>query len=136
MHGEFCWNELLTRDVEGAKRFYAEVFGWGYEVSHACAEGPYVVAFLEGRPVAGIYDISDAQYEGLPPHWFAYIATEDVDAAIAAAVAAGAKPIREAFAIEGVGRFGLLTDPAGAAIGFFEPAQSEGCGCGEGCGCH
>ena len=26
-HGHFHWNELLTRDVEGAKRFYGAIFG-------------------------------------------------------------------------------------------------------------
>ena len=26
--GALCWNELGTRDVEGAKAFYGEVFGW------------------------------------------------------------------------------------------------------------
>lgn len=135
MHGEFCWNELLTRDVEAAQRFYAEVFGWRYEVSHASAEGPYVVALRDGRPVAGIFDISGPLFEGIPPHWFAYIATDDVDAAVTAAVEAGARPVREVFAVPGIGRIGLLTDPSGAAIGFFEPGADEGC-CGEGCGCH
>lgn len=135
MHGEFCWNELLTRDVAAAQRFYAEVFGWSYEVSYAKPGTAYVVAFKGDRPVAGIYDISDPSYEGMPPHWFAYIGTEDADAAVAAAVAAGAKPIREVFEIPEIGRIGLVTDPAGAAIGFFEPAEMPGC-CGGECGCH
>ena len=28
--GAMCWNELLTRDVEGAKAFYSAVLGWEY----------------------------------------------------------------------------------------------------------
>ena len=27
--GTLSWNELTTDDVEGSKRFYGEVFGWG-----------------------------------------------------------------------------------------------------------
>jgi hypothetical protein len=30
-NGHFHWNELLTGDVEGAKRFYGAIFGWQFE---------------------------------------------------------------------------------------------------------
>jgi predicted enzyme related to lactoylglutathione lyase len=29
-HGSFCWNELMTRDIEGAKRFYRDAIGWTF----------------------------------------------------------------------------------------------------------
>ena len=28
-YGAFSWSELRTGDVAGAKKFYADVFGWG-----------------------------------------------------------------------------------------------------------
>ncbi len=27
-HGTICWNELTTKNVEAAKKFYTELFGW------------------------------------------------------------------------------------------------------------
>ena len=27
-HGEFCWNELMTRDTAAAGKFYSELIGW------------------------------------------------------------------------------------------------------------
>ena len=30
-HGTFCWNELMTRDVERAKQFYRDTIGWSFE---------------------------------------------------------------------------------------------------------
>ena len=27
-HGDFSWTELMTRDVEAAKKFYGELLGW------------------------------------------------------------------------------------------------------------
>ena len=27
-HGTFCWNELMTRDVTAAEKFYTELIGW------------------------------------------------------------------------------------------------------------
>jgi hypothetical protein len=29
-HGQFCWNELRTRDAERAKEFYAGTVGWTF----------------------------------------------------------------------------------------------------------
>jgi predicted enzyme related to lactoylglutathione lyase len=26
--GTFCWNELMTRDVERATKFYTDLIGW------------------------------------------------------------------------------------------------------------
>ena len=39
-HGTFYWNELLTRDVERAKAFYAETIGWSYEAMPAAGGVP------------------------------------------------------------------------------------------------
>lgn len=30
-HGTFYWNELMTRDVERAKRFYGDTIGWRFD---------------------------------------------------------------------------------------------------------
>jgi predicted enzyme related to lactoylglutathione lyase len=29
-HGAFFWAELVTTDVDGAKKFYGELMGWTY----------------------------------------------------------------------------------------------------------
>ena len=31
-HGKFHWNELMTRNVERAKKFYSETLGWTFEL--------------------------------------------------------------------------------------------------------
>ena len=30
-HGHFHWNELVTRDVEKAKKFYGGTIGWTFD---------------------------------------------------------------------------------------------------------
>ena len=48
--GTWTWNQLSTRDLEGAKRFYGEVFGWTAEVSEeAPPEAPYLMWQVEGQ---------------------------------------------------------------------------------------
>ena len=75
-HGHFHWNELATRDVEKAKKFYADTLGWTYE-GMPMPEGTYWVASAGGEPVAGIVD---AGSDGTPESWMSYIAVDDVDA--------------------------------------------------------
>ena len=121
-HGHFHWNELMTRDVEKAKKFYADTLGWRYEGMQT-PEGTYWVASAEGEPVAGIFDISGAAYQGVDESWMAYIAVDDVDARLRKAVQAGAKVMKEPFDVPGVGRIAILTEPGGAGVGWMTPAE-------------
>jgi uncharacterized protein len=53
-HGHFYWNELLTRDVEGAKAFYGEIAGWQFEGMPMDEGGTYWVCKDGEEPVGGI----------------------------------------------------------------------------------
>jgi uncharacterized protein len=121
-HGHFHWNELMTRDVEKAKKFYADTLGWSYE-GMPTPDGTYWVASADGEPVAGIFDISGAEYQGVDESWMAYIAVDDVDARVRKAVQAGAKVMKEPFNVPGVGRIAILTEPGGAGVGWMTPAD-------------
>jgi predicted enzyme related to lactoylglutathione lyase len=118
-HGHFHWNELATRDVEKAKKFYADTLGWTYE-GMPMPEGTYWVASAGGEPVAGIVD---AGSDGTPESWMSYIAVDDVDARAKKAVQAGAKVVQPACDIPGVGRIVILAEPGGASIGWMTPAN-------------
>src|SRR5215831_12587936 len=48
-HGNFHWNELRTRDVERAKRFYKETVGWTFEAMQTPDGQPYWVAMAGGK---------------------------------------------------------------------------------------
>src|SRR5688572_10237791 len=109
-HGLFHWNELLTRDVEGAKSFYGAIFGWRFEGMVIDEGGTYWVCKDGDQPVGGIMDIDQPRFEGVPVQWFAYLAVDDVDARVAQAKAAGAQLMRPIFDIPGVGRIAILKD--------------------------
>ena len=118
-HGHFHWNELMTHDVEKAKKFYADTLGWSYE-GMPMPEGTYWVASAGGEPVGGIVD---AGGDGSPVGRIGYIAVDDVDARAKKAVAAGGKILQPAFDIPGVGRIVILAEPGGAAIGWMTPSE-------------
>lgn len=119
-HGHFHWNELVTRDVEKAKKFYGGVIGWTFDAM-PMPDGTYWVANMNGQPVGGLFPIAGPQWDGVPEHWMSYLAVDDVDARVRKATAAGAKLMRPAFDIPGVGRIAILTEPGGAGVGWITP---------------
>jgi uncharacterized protein len=122
-HGTFYWNELMTRDVAKAKKFYGDTLGWSFEGMPMPGGGTYWVAKMSDEPVAGIFDISGADYAAVPEGWMPYIAVDDVDARVKKAVAAGATVMKSAFDVPGVGRIVILREPGGAGIGWMTPAS-------------
>src|SRR3974377_1050308 len=117
-HGKFCWNELMARDVAGAKKFYADTLGWSFDAMPMPGGGSYWGAKLGAEPVGGIFDISGREFDGMPEGWMPYIAVDDVDARTKKAVAAGAKVMKPAFDVPNVGRIVVLQEPGGAGIGW------------------
>jgi hypothetical protein len=123
-HGTFCWNELMTRDVERAKKFYADTIGWSFDgMPMPGGGGTYWLAKIGDQPVAGIFDISAPEFGPVPESWMAYIAVDDVDARVKKALAAGAKQMKPTFDVPGVGRIAILMEPGGAGIGWMTPAS-------------
>src|SRR5262249_49904406 len=89
-HGKFRWDEYNTHDPKAACAFYAKALGWTFD-EMPMPDSTYYIAKIDGKPVAGIFEMKGSQFAGMPPHWFAYIAVDDVDARVAAAAKLGAK---------------------------------------------
>jgi uncharacterized protein len=122
-HGSFHWNELMTRDVERAKRFYRDTIGWSFDSMPMEDGRTYWLAQLDGRPVAGVFPLDAPQFAGVPESWMPYLAVDDVDKRVEKAVKAGAQLMRPIFDVPGVGRIAMLTEPGGAGIGWMTPAS-------------
>ena len=60
---------------------------------------------------------------GLPSHWMAYVLVEDVTVSTKKAVSLGAKVVKEVTEVPGMGWFSVITDPAGAALGLWQPKE-------------
>ncbi len=120
--GTFCWNELMTDDVQRATDFYTKLFGWEPQVvDMGAASGPYTLLKQGGRDVGGLMKLPKP---GAPPQWLSYVAVEDVDASVARAQTLGAKGLHPPTDIPQVGRFAVLQDPTGAVFAVFRGAQT------------
>lgn len=120
-HGSFHWNELNTRDPKGACEFYGKALSWTFDAM-SMPGATYYVAKMDGKPVAGIFEMKGAQFDGIPSHWFAYIAVDDVDARVAAAIRLGATIMRGPWDVPGIGRIAVVKDPTGAVAGWMTPS--------------
>lgn len=63
------WNELQTSDVEAARKFYGEQFGWGSDEFMDIGEhGKYRFFDHNGTRIGALFNAGDAQH----PHWRYY----------------------------------------------------------------
>ena len=109
--GGFCWNELATRDVDAAKKFYSNLFGWSADTQDM-SMGPYTV-FKNGDAFAGgMLQMTD-EWGEIPPHWMVYFAVDDCDARAQQIKDLGGEIHVEPMDIPDVGRFAVASDPQG-----------------------
>ena len=116
------WIDLATADLEDAKRFYAQLFGWTAHVS-GDEYGGYTIFNLNGRPVAGAGPLFG---EGQPTAWSTYVATTDADSVAARVEAAGGKVLVEPFDVMEQGRMAAFLDQAGAPFSVWEAGTMLG----------
>ncbi len=123
-HGAFHWNELMTWSPDEARAFYAETLGWTYDAVPMAGGGTYTLCKAGETAVAGIFEMKPGTgFDGVPDHWFAYIAVDDIDARLATVEAAGGEVRRPAFDVPDVGRFAVVRDRAGGIVGWVTPAR-------------
>lgn len=108
--GALSWNELATPDVDAAKSFYGDLFGWTYSVFEA-APGPYEVIQVGENGNGGIRE----PQEGEPPNWSVFFATENAEAAAAKVEELGGKKVFGPLDI-GIAKINVVTDPQGAVF--------------------
>jgi predicted enzyme related to lactoylglutathione lyase len=118
--GSFTWNEIMTRDYDRAKAFYAAIFD--YTFSEIGDENfQYATIDLDGRPVGGIGVLPDEVPKEVPPHWRVYFAVDDADEALARAQSLGGVILRPAEDMP-YGRWGDVSDGQGAMFSLIKPA--------------
>lgn len=112
--GTATWYELWVRDPATADAFYTGLFGYERTQLGDGQHVDYATYGLGGATWASRFVLAGADIpDEVAARWVVYVATADCDATFAAAVAAGAKPVREP-ADSPRGRWAILRDPWGA----------------------
>ena len=120
-HGSntYGWAELNARGVEKAIPFYTQVFGWTTKTSDGGEGQPYTEFLLDGKSIAGAWEMNPMVPAEVPSYWQVYFDVDDVDAAFRKAIDAGASELIAPQDFPG-GRFAIVRDPQGASIGLLK----------------
>lgn len=116
--GDLVWFEINSPDVEKAKAFYGGLFGWTF-TSSPMGDFTYTLIHQRGKEVGGMMPMVGPMWQGVPPHWMNYVGVADVDAAAQKAEQLGGKICVPPTDLP-VGRFAVITDPAGAAFSLWK----------------
>ena len=111
----------MTSDVEAARTFYGELFGWQFQVGGEDT-GFYGMASLQGHEVAGVGGMQMDH----PPVWTTYLATADAEATADSAVRHGATLIQPVMDVMSFGRMAVLRDPSGGTFGLWQAGTHIG----------
>lgn len=113
--GSICHVEFGATDLERAKEFYGDLFGWTFEEM-----GPTYLLFRAGGLSGGIDSERKTGGEGA----VIVIAVEDIDAMLREIHAAGGLTIQEKTEIaDGYGHYAYFADPFGNQLGLWTPAS-------------
>lgn len=121
--GSPCWIDLATSDTDTARGFYSGVFGWTANEADEQFGGYFMFDGPGGVPVAGCVPAvpnfpADA--------WRVYLAVEDAAKTLESATEHGGQVIAGPMQIGDAGTMGVVADPAGAAIGVWQPGDFGG----------
>jgi uncharacterized protein len=121
-NGVPSWVDLGATDLAKAREFYGGLFGWNTPEGPAEAGG-YSVCDVDGKTVAGL---GPNMAPGAPPHWTTYVNVDSADDTMAKVEANGGQVFMPPMDVMEAGRMAVFADPAGAAIGLWQPKEHLG----------
>ena len=119
----YSWNELMTRDVDTAKSFYGDVFGWQYDTQQM-PNGQYnVISGGEHGGLGGIIAMPGEVPEMVPNHWGVYFTVADLDESVSAVTKNGGQVVMPPMELGGIGHMATVHDNSNASFNLLQPAQ-------------
>lgn len=117
--GRFVWHDLITTDVEGAKKFYTALIGWGTEPWDE--DDNYTMWQNNGAAIGGVGRLENGAKSG--PAWNPSVYVYDIDACVRQVPKIGGSVPKAPREIPNVGCWAEIAGPDGAPLGIFEPSQ-------------
>ena len=117
MANPFVHVELMSTDVDKAKAFYSQMFDW--ELKDMDMGDMTYTTINVGHGTGG--GLMKNPIPNTPSMWMPYILVDNLEDATAKARSLGAPVMKEMQEVPGMGWFSIITDPAGAMIGLWQP---------------
>ncbi len=122
--GQVIWHDLATMDIDRAKAFYGEMFGWTFS---SARNGPrkYTQVFHDGEPIGGMFLFEEDEKANPFGEWLINLSTDDVDATAAAFESAGSIIRGEPRDAPDRGRSAFIQDPQKAFLIVTESSSGD-----------
>lgn len=121
--GTPIWVDLATTDLDAARGFYSDLFGWETVVMPEPDAGGYTMLLQDGKQVAGMGPVFSPDQ---PAAWSMYVASDNADAAAQKVRDAGGTVVTEPFDVFDAGRMAVFIDPTGAFFSVWQPGTHRG----------
>ena len=122
--GDFVWYDLMTTDPGAAQEFYGKVVGWG--TTEWQGPAPYTMWCAGEEPIGGVMELPEqAKQMGAPPHWLAYVQTNDLPGTCARIKELGGNVLKDPEDIPDTGSFAIVADPQGAVFALYTPTDEQ-----------
>jgi predicted enzyme related to lactoylglutathione lyase len=114
-NGDVAWRELYTTDVQTARKFYQDIFGWADIAEHDM--GPMGTYYMFGRAesLGGMMNKTPDMAQ-LPTAWGLYLRVPSVDAAAEQVRKSGGQVLHGPMDVPGGSRIANCLDPQGASF--------------------
>lgn len=116
--GSVVWTEQMSRDLDGAKRFFHTLFGYTY-TDMTTPELAYATFEVDGVTGGGMGALP-AEMGETPPHWLTYFGVEDTDAAAQTLLDNGGSVLKPAWDTP-FGRIAVVAGPVGEVFAIITP---------------
>lgn len=126
--GQPNWIELTSSDLPAARAFYTAVFNWQFIDQGEDFMG-YNMVLNQGRPVAGaIPSRPDPDHPQSGNAWIVFLKVDSMDDTLEKVRSAGGQVLADPAPVPDAGLWAIVSDPAGAVLGVWQPAPFTGFG--------
>jgi predicted enzyme related to lactoylglutathione lyase len=123
--GKFVWADFFTSDIEGARTFYGELFGWEWRWVSTQLGHLYGMFYADGVPVAGVAERPGPDPDKPYGRWIYYISVVDVEDSVADVEAAGGRTLIKRRDFPDRGSFAIVADADGALFGVMNSTSGD-----------
>jgi len=118
--GKFVWADLVTDDIPAARKFYGELFGWGFY-----SQGNYTIVVNAEHPLCGMFQRERPKDGSAQPRWFGYISVGNVNKAQKTVIKLGGRVLAAPQDFPKRGEQAVFADPEGAVFGVLKSSGGD-----------
>jgi hypothetical protein len=118
--GKFVWADLVTDDIAAARKFYGELFGWGFY-----SQGNYTIVVNAEHPLCGMFQRERPKDGSAQPRWFGYISVGNVNKAQKTVTKLGGRVLAAPQDFPKRGEQAVFADPEGAVFGVLKSSGGD-----------